>query len=205
MTSAKPSETKTTSNTSTQRKHHKSLLILEPLMFDVDSLSIHHSAVGGSIHHFQSFLLSEYGNPDCQRVLVREYYTPKLHKRMLVGRFTNQLWTWDNYHKYWIRLREHRPLSPAAKAMSIRKMYPEVILYARKDDKCLQEHIFCHRLMAAVWCYNPDPLHRTQVDHLDGDRDNYNQINLEWVTPEENIRRRWADYYARKKQIITNQ
>ena len=170
------------------------MLILEPLMFNVDGSNLTNGC----------YLLSEFQNPECQRILVREYFTPKLHKRMLVGRFVNQFWLWDDCHKRWVHLRESRGICPAMKAKSIREAYPIVKIQGGRDGKHITENINCHRLMAAVWCPNPDPEHRTQVDHLNGDLDDYSQFNLEWVTPEENIRRAVAMRRARKEQAAPN-
>ena len=58
---------------------------------------------------------------------------------------------------------------------------------------------FIHRLVAMFFCRNDDPVHKTEVDHLDGNRKNNDYRNLEWVTKEENnlrkrIKRGWEPY-----------
>lgn len=43
-----------------------------------------------------------------------------------------------------------------------------------------------HRLVARAFVPNDNPSLKTQVDHLDGDRENNYASNLTWVTPREN-------------------
>ena len=46
-----------------------------------------------------------------------------------------------------------------------------------------------YRLVAIHFIENDDPIHKIEVDHLDGNKTNDHFTNLEWVTPEENKRR----------------
>lgn len=39
-----------------------------------------------------------------------------------------------------------------------------------------------HRLKASAWIYNDDPINKTIVNHIDGDKENHSLINLEWET-----------------------
>ena len=43
-----------------------------------------------------------------------------------------------------------------------------------------------HVLIANQFIPNDDPVHKTQVDHIIQDRDDYHISNLRWVTPKEN-------------------
>lgn len=43
-----------------------------------------------------------------------------------------------------------------------------------------------HRVVAQVFCYNPDPINKIQVNHIDGNKSNNHYKNLEWMTPSEN-------------------
>ena len=46
---------------------------------------------------------------------------------------------------------------------------------------------YIHRIIAYTFVDNPDPKHKTQVDHVDGDKLNNSPENLRWVTPSENM------------------
>ena len=48
-----------------------------------------------------------------------------------------------------------------------------------------------HRLIALCFLPNDEPQAKICVDHIDGDKLNYNLSNLEWVTNSENQRRRY--------------
>jgi len=57
------------------------------------------------------------------------------------------------------------------------------------DSSNIKRDMPLHRLIALAWIYNDDPVNKTQVDHIDGNKDNNSLKNLEWVTPQENINR----------------
>lgn len=59
--------------------------------------------------------------------------------------------------------------------------YPFVAL--TRNNKTIQPKV--HRLVAINFI--PNPLNKPQVNHIDGNKENNNDWNLEWATPEENI------------------
>lgn len=53
-----------------------------------------------------------------------------------------------------------------------------------KNSKCKQVRV--HRIVAQHFCYNPDPIHKNQVNHLNENKLDNRACNLEWVTAKEN-------------------
>lgn len=62
--------------------------------------------------------------------------------------------------------------------------YPVVNLYNPEQGK--HTHLTLHRLIALTWVHNDDVFNKCNVNHLDGDKENYSRKNLEWTTPAEN-------------------
>jgi hypothetical protein len=53
-----------------------------------------------------------------------------------------------------------------------------------KGKRC---KFFVHRLVATIWCHNPNPRLYDQVDHIDTDRENNHHKNLQWVSCSQNL------------------
>lgn len=83
--------------------------------------------------------------------------------------------------------------------------YYRVTLFDKFGNK---KKIRVHQLVAAEFHENPDPEHKTEVGHIDGNKCNNRADNLRWVTRAENIRyaqERNGNYQAehsRKKAVI---
>lgn len=66
--------------------------------------------------------------------------------------------------------------------------YKFVTVYHRVDGKGRSKHFYVHRLVASLFCHNPNPEEYIQVNHKDGDKSNNHYSNLEWVSPSSNIK-----------------
>lgn len=51
------------------------------------------------------------------------------------------------------------------------------------------------RLVAQAFCPNDDPLHKTTVDHIDGNKLNNHAENLRWLSLSENVQ----NYYKKRR------
>jgi hypothetical protein len=58
--------------------------------------------------------------------------------------------------------------------------YPYVEFRKKKNGKITRRRIFIHRLVAELYLPNPDNL--PQVNHIDGNKNNSEITNLEWVS-----------------------
>lgn len=87
-----------------------------------------------------------------------------------IGRYVKSRWgqNWYNMHEL--------------KIQTSKKGYKTVVLH--RDGDYYQKQV--HRLVAEAFIPNPDNME--QVNHKDTDKANNNVSNLEWITPEENIR-----------------
>lgn len=84
--------------------------------------------------------------------------------------------------------------------------YRHVWLYTQLGSK----KFYVHRLVALICCPNDDPEHKKVTDHLDSNSFNNYPSNLEWVTPEENYKRRrvthgWKPFNDKKRERARRQ
>lgn len=86
--------------------------------------------------------------------------------------------------------KHHRFLHPSIGARG----YPVVNL--TKDGKAYLRTV--HILLGRAFIFNDDTEHKTQINHIDGNKTNFNLNNLEWVTPAENM------VHARKTGLHTS-
>ena len=67
-------------------------------------------------------------------------------------------------------------------------------------ENSVQKRFKVHRLVAEHFIENPDPQHKTLVNHIDGNKLNNMKENLEWVTPRENNLHYYQMQKAQKKE-----
>jgi len=60
------------------------------------------------------------------------------------------------------------------------------LVTAIKDKFGFTKNCLIHRLVAKYFI--PNPLNKEQVNHIDGNKLNNSYLNLEWVTPKENMK-----------------
>lgn len=80
-------------------------------------------------------------------------------------------------------LKVNRFLKPALNGAVGSSRYRYVHIY---DYQRNLTNVTVHRLVAKMYCTNDDPENKSQVNHIDGNKENNNFLNLEWVTPSQN-------------------
>lgn len=64
--------------------------------------------------------------------------------------------------------------------------YYSVNLHRKVEGKKVIERKYIHRLVAEAFI--PNPLNRTEINHIDGDKTNNHITNIEWITHSENMK-----------------
>ena len=65
-----------------------------------------------------------------------------------------------------------------------------------------KKRCLAHRLVAMAFIPNDDPIHKTQINHIDGNKLNNYVDNLEWCTPEENMQHAFNNELKKEKHIF---
>lgn len=72
----------------------------------------------------------------------------------------------------------------------------EVHLHKDGKRKCSK----VHRLVAYAFVENDDPIHKTTINHKDGDRSNNKFDNLEWSTYSDNLEHAYTELHRPKNR-----
>lgn len=122
---------------------------------------------------------------------VRMFVTPKNHHTLYVGEYGHIYMATRGRR---IELYRTKDAYNGTNQVHLKGNVDRIDATRKDGKKLVHEHFCVHYLVALCWCSNPDPVHRTQVDHLDCNRHNNVATNLQWVTPAENHRRYWFNY-----------
>ena len=78
--------------------------------------------------------------------------------------------------------------------------YGYMRVYLTKDG--IEKPMFLHRLVALAFVPNPDPKHKTQVNHIDENKKNNTPENLEWCDCQYNVTYGTAKQRAAQKMSV---
>lgn len=81
------------------------------------------------------------------------------------------------------RIEKNTYMCKALKPYIDRQGYVEYVL---TDTRGIKKHLLIHRVVAELFIPNRNTA-KTQVNHIDGNKQNNDVRNLEWLTPSENI------------------
>lgn len=138
---------------------------------------------------------------------LKEYTLPGEEWKEITG-FENFLVS--NYGRVWNK-RKEKPVpmqqsqwrTVEAKPRRTTRVYLRVQLYGRNSEgKAITKGAVVHRLVAAAFCPNDDPEHKTIVDHIDNDPMNNMASNLQWVTGGQNLQNAQNDEQKYTRWLI---
>lgn len=103
----------------------------------------------------------------------------------------------DNYGKYYVS-NKGRVKSYQGRTAKLLRPYPNQYGYLRVDIKTnsKRECMLVHRLVCNAFIVNDNPLIKTTIDHIDGNKKNNSVDNLRYLSPADNVRA----YYSRIKK-----
>lgn len=81
--------------------------------------------------------------------------------------------------------------------------YPVISLYCMENNKVTLKQLKLHRIIALHFVYNPNPIEFKYVDHIDGNKFNYEITNLQWVTSSDNAKFATSSGLANISKIST--
>jgi predicted DNA-binding protein YlxM (UPF0122 family) len=88
------------------------------------------------------------------------------------------------------------------KIPSLRGIPPYYTIRVCNDG--IAKQVKLHRMVAEAWVLNDNPEEKIQVNHIDGDKFNNHQSNLEWVTPSRNQRHAIENNLKQKGEDLYN-
>ena len=112
--------------------------------------------------------------------------------------------------RVWIgktKLGEDRPcrlkgriLKPYLEKGKRSNIQPSVVYVLNRDNK--RRNFYAHRLVALHFLNNPNSGEFTEVNHIDGNRQNNHVSNLEWVSRTQNIQHAFANNLIKTKKPV---
>ena len=140
-------------------------------------------------------------NPDCDNIRIAHCRRHLSQCGMYYDRSGKICYIFNTVHHRWHRQKICLHQCPAMKKR-YRPAYKLVEYTIYSDDLFHGKvkktmHPCLHNEIADIFLPNTD-FTKTQIDHINGDHLDNRAENLERVTPEENIRRRYYNYYLKR-------
>lgn len=126
--------------------------------------------------------------------------------KLIDGKEVRRLITWPNYgitkcgKPY--RWDTERPMTIQLHGGAVDGTDPYYVF--RVSHGNVVGHAYLHKAVAEAWLLNDDPENKTQVNHKDGNKLNFDVDNLEWVTPSQNQRHALLTNLKQKGENLYN-